>query len=90
MNPIDPPVEDRPDLTVRFAENQDEYRTLPAVPLEDGSVYSRWSLDDVERGLVAAGASIELWVSVGKGNPMVPVLLRVEPNLSRVPKLTDA
>lgn len=84
MEPIDPPLEKAPQMTVRFAESQDEYETLPAAVLSDGRVYSRWSLDDAERRLIAAGAPIELWVSVGKGNPMVPVLLTVEPEGGRL------
>ena len=30
---------------VQFAKDQDEYDTLPAIRLQDGTVYSCWQLD---------------------------------------------
>ncbi len=30
---------------VQFAKDQDEYGTLPAIRLEDGTVYTCWQLD---------------------------------------------
>ena len=31
---------------IAFAEDQDEYNTLPAIRTEDGIVYTCWQLDD--------------------------------------------
>lgn len=75
MNPIAPNVEGR--QTVMLGESQPEYETLPAAVMEDGLLYTKWELTEVERKALADGAPVELWVWTF-GKPFQPVALTVE------------
>ena len=59
-----------------FAENQEEYNSLPAFKDDEGNVVTCWKLSDEEiKKITETG---ELWLSVSTFNqPLQPVLLSV-------------
>lgn len=63
-----------------YAENQPEYRPLPAVRTHDGLVLSRWELTKEERAALAGEASLFLFVWLttcsrcGEQQPLTPLL----------------
>jgi hypothetical protein len=77
MKPITPIVPGFNLPVTKFAENQQEYITLPAWVGPDGMVVTRWSLSWAERLRILFGGS--LWLSVLTFNkPLQPVKLTAE------------
>lgn len=67
-------------MRVNFAENQPEYRPLPAFVTPEGKVISQWLPDANERAMINAGTPITLMVLHGEfteANRLRPVLLAV-------------
>ena len=68
-------------INVRYAEEQDEYQTLPAHRTPDGRVHTCWKLDGEDMMTVLQTGKI--WLSIAAFNkPLQPVLLSVSPPLS--------
>lgn len=66
------------DLAVtKFAENQDEYITLPVWRDDDGTVLSRWHLTWWERLQVFWRGDVYLW-QMTFNQPLQPIMLQVE------------
>lgn len=84
MKPISPIIPGYEDLEVRIAEDQDEYETLPALPLDHGQrILTRWRLTWRERFTALFNGDIYLHVWTF-GNPIQPLFMEVdEPQLSR-------
>jgi len=76
MQPVDLKAEGYEDV-ITFAEHQPEYQPLPAVEVEPGCVWTRWTLSETERRAIMDGARVELFVWTF-GRPLQPVALRVE------------
>jgi hypothetical protein len=75
MKPQSPAVHGWP--TTNIAEHQDEYNTLPATILSDGTVITRWRLSLKERLTVLFKGDIFLSVWTFR-QPLQPVLLDVK------------
>lgn len=61
---------------VTFAQNQPEYHPLPALVYEDGKVLTEWSFTEEERGRIARGENLRLWIWTF-GSPLQPVALEI-------------
>lgn len=83
MKPISPVLRGLEQHEVKCAEHQDEYETLPLLPIDGGQrVLSRWHLSWRERLVVLFNGSIYLHIFTFN-NPVQPVLLEVdEPKLN--------
>lgn len=57
---------------VTFAKNQPEYRPLPALQYEDGTILTRWELSEEEVAEIIKTKSIYLEVSTF-GRPLQPL-----------------
>lgn len=76
MTPITPIIPGFDVPTVNFAENQEEYTTLPAYRDDEGMVVTRWKLSWKERFKIFFFG--DLWLSVLTFNkPLQPVKLDV-------------
>lgn len=63
---------------VKIAEHQDEFATVPAIPLNNGGqLLSRWELTDEEITTIIKTRSIYFYQWTG-GRPMQPVCLTTE------------
>lgn len=77
MQPVSPVLtEEFVSSEIRIAEHQDEYQTLPALSLTDGSTISRWRPTDEERAAIAQGADILLYVLNGS-DKLQPVKVEI-------------
>ncbi len=66
---------------IKIAENQPEYQTLPALPLGDGVILTRWELSDDEIAEIVKNKSIYLFMWTFN-KPVTPILLQVtEPQI---------
>ena len=74
MKPIEPTG--LPGQRVVLAENQDQYENLIAHTTGE-QVYTRWSLDEIERRAILDGAAVEL-ITWTFGQRFQPVYLRVQ------------
>lgn len=83
MTPQSPVVPGLEEHEVKIAEDQDEYGTLPALPLlAEGRVITRWRLSLKERLTALFNGNVYLHVWTFNG-PLQPVLLEVtEPELT--------
>ena len=77
MKPVSPVIPDSNVEEVNYAEDQPEYRTLPAIRTSDGMVLSRWQLTDEEKQRVAETGEIYLMVWTFN-MPLQPVFLSAE------------
>jgi len=74
MKPVSPVIPDENWGEKEIAKDQDEYRTLPAIVCDDGTVISRWELSEEELLEVMETKSIYLTVmTFNRG--LSPVLL---------------
>lgn len=67
-------------LEKRIAENQPQYQTLPALPVESdlpGTILTRWVLSDEELEILQKTKSVYLYIATFN-NPVQPVFLKVE------------
>lgn len=78
MDPASPVIVSKKYLKEhKIAENQEEYRTLPAIILKDGTVISRWTLSWKERVKILLSGS--MWISVLTfGFKLQPLLPQVD------------
>lgn len=83
MKPVSPVVPGRNLHEVVFGKNQPEYRPLPAIKAQDGSVLSRWKLNWGERLIALWRGDVYLKL-LTFGSPVQPSLLSVIP-----PKLEE-
>lgn len=83
MKPVSPVIPGLEDYEVKIAENQDEYETLPALPVDDGrQIVTRWRLSFRERIVALINGNIYLHNYTFR-QPLQPVFLEVdEPKLS--------
>lgn len=74
MKPVSPVIPGETHEEIIIAESQDEYENLPAIPLADGVILTRWKLDAEDLKLVNETGDVYLlmWTF---GNPVMPVLL---------------
>lgn len=87
MTPVSPVISGAEHLERRLGENQPEYDTLPALPVQfqfiftngptDGLV-TRWQFTDEERRRIADGADLFLTV-LTFGQRFQPVMLALDP-----------
>jgi len=86
MEPISPVLIKNPHglEEIVFAKDQPQYRPLPAIRTEDGTVVSRWQLSWKERLQVLWTGSV--WVQLvmgrderGRHRPLTPSMLTTEP-----------
>lgn len=61
---------------VVFGANQPEYFPLPAILFPDGKILTEWEVTEEERGRIARGERIRLWIWTG-GQPLQPVALEI-------------
>lgn len=82
MKPISPVIPGLEEYEIKIAENQPEYETLSALPIDDGQrIISRWRLTLRERLTLLLNGDLYLhtWTF---GSPLQPVYLEVtEPEL---------
>lgn len=78
MTPQSPVVPGLEQHEIKIAENQDEYETLPALPVHDGDVViTRWNLTFLERLRLLFNGNLYLWIWRFR-QPLQPVLLSVD------------
>ncbi len=83
MKPVSPVMigyENNP-LEKRIAETQEQYQTLPALPINSdlpGTILTRWELSDEELEILKETKSIYLYVATFH-QPLQPVYMQVEP-----------
>jgi hypothetical protein len=83
MIPVSPVLigyENNP-LEKRVAENQPQFQTLPALPINSdlpGTILTRWVISDEELEVLKETRSVYLYVSTF-GNPLQPVYLTIKP-----------
>ena len=65
-----------PGRRIVLAENQDQYKNLVA-HMDGERVYTRWSLNETERGAILDGACVEM-ITWTYGQRFQPVFLRVQ------------
>lgn len=78
------PIEPKPELfllppnteTVKYAEHQPEYVTLPSLRTPDGRVVSQWRLEPNDLELLKNGVPVTL-VLYTYGQPLQPIVLAV-------------
>ena len=69
-------------VNVRYAEDQDEYLTLPCLVEPDGRAVSCWELSFIDR--VRALFSGKVWLHIlTHGNPLQPVYLQTDSPLQK-------
>ncbi len=78
MNPVSPVIPGSTVPEVKYAEDQPEYMTLPAVRTPDGVVLSRWELSDEELAQIVHTRSIYLALHTFN-MPLQPIQIGVEP-----------
>lgn len=61
---------------VEIAKDQPEYQPLPALVYADGTVLVEYTLTQEERGLIARGENLRLWIKTF-GQPLQPIALAV-------------
>jgi len=98
MKPVSPVIPNGNFIEINVAENQDEYQTLPSIPLPEGNILCRWHMTDEERKIVAETGDIYLIQKTG-GEFVTPMILQVEipevpvpkplPPIMRVPRRTE-
>ncbi|QQS33529.1 MAG: hypothetical protein IPM50_02795 [Acidobacteriota bacterium] len=78
MKPVSPIVKGCEDHEIRIAENQDEYETLPALPVDHGQrILTRWSLTWRERLTLLFKGNVYLHVWTF-GRPIQPLYMEVD------------
>lgn len=83
MTPQTPVVPGLEEYEIKIAESQDEYGTLPAIPVDNEYMVSRWRLTWRERliAFLQGDVYLSVWTF---GHPMQPVMLQVdEPHLAQ-------
>lgn len=75
MQPVEQPLTEGT-RSVKIAESQDQYDTLPALVYPDGVVLTEWTLSEEERQAIARGENIRLWTWTFH-QPFQPVKLEV-------------
>ena len=76
MQPITPIIPGLEKQEIKIAEGQDEYQTLPALKLSDGTIITRWRLTWRERLITLFNGDIYLSV-LTFGQPLQPLYLEV-------------
>ena len=83
MKPVSPVIEGMEMHEIKIAEHQEEFRTLPAIPADNGNrMISRFELstEEIEKIIETKSIYFSQWTG---GRPMQPVLLEVDaPELS--------
>jgi hypothetical protein len=77
MKPQEPIVPGHDLPVTNFAESQDEYQTLPAFRLDDGTVLTRWRLTWKERFTIFLRGDLYLFM-LTFNKPLQPISLQVE------------
>jgi hypothetical protein len=78
MEPISPVIPGLQDIEILIAKDQEQYRPLPAIICQDGTVVSHWKLSWRERWIVFLTGS--LWLQqLSFHQPLQPQLPTVEP-----------
>lgn len=83
MNPVSPVIPGVNLPETIYAKDQPEYRPLPVLRQEDGTVLSRWHLTWLERLTVLFKGDVYLW-TITFNNPLQPVMLQVEKPKMRI------
>ncbi len=75
MQPVEPTG--LPGMRIVLAKTQPQYKDLVARKDREGVVYTRWQLDEDERGAILDGACIEL-ITWTFNQPFSPIHLRIQ------------
>lgn len=78
MRPLSPVVPSAGNDEIVYAKDQPEYQPLPCLRMEDGTILTRWSLDEDEKQKVLEQGYVYLSVSTFN-QPLQPLLITVEP-----------
>jgi hypothetical protein len=73
---------------VVYAKDQPEYQPLPSIRAPDGTILTRWSLDEDERRQVAEQGYVYLMVMTFN-QPLQPLLMTVDPPDDFMPTSID-
>lgn len=78
MQPLSPVVPSAANDEVVYAKDQPEYQPLPCLRMQDGTILTRWSLDEDEKRRVLEQGYVYLAVSTFN-QPLQPLLMTVDP-----------
>lgn len=80
MRPISPVVAGQHESEIVFAKDQPQYIPLPALPVEDGLMLTRWRFTWRERLQILFFCDLYLWIRTF-GKPLQPVSLEITPRV---------
>jgi hypothetical protein len=78
MHPLSPVVPSANTEEVVYAKDQPEYQPLPCIRAADGTILTRWNLNEEERRQVAEQGYVYLSVMTFN-QPLQPLLMTVDP-----------